>query len=140
MDRGVVSGSASGLAAGLVSGVILHYMWVLTPLPLLVGGTPSPVAGWVVHLALSLVVGIIFGAVADRLHLTGRGLFVGGIVAGVVFFAAGPLTFVPMAIGLPPQYHLLGKWLKVGAAYVAFGVILGAAHHLIQTRPIERRV
>jgi hypothetical protein len=140
VGRGILLGGASGLVSGLASGVILHFMWVLAPFPLLVARPPSVVTGWVVHLVMSGVAGMIFGAIVEPLNLTGRQLLLAGMLTGVALFLLGPVTLVPAIIGLRPQFPVLNKWLKVGAAYLALGAVLGAAYSVASKRPLERQV
>lgn len=140
VGRGIALGGASGLVSGVASGVILHFLWALVPLPLLVARPPSVVGGWVVHLVISVVTGAMFGAVVAPLRLSGRGLLVAGMLTGIALFLLGPVTLVPVAIGLRPQFPVLDRWLKVSAAYLTFGAVLGVAYSVAQKRPLERRV
>lgn len=139
--RAVTLGAFSGLAAGAVAGFILHLLWVLPALSLLVARPPSPDTGWAVHLLISLIVGALFGLVVEAIDAKSRQrLILAGTIAGVLVFLAGPLTLVPMAIGLDPQFPFIVKWLPVAGAYLAFGALLGAVHYAALGRPSERRV
>jgi hypothetical protein len=136
---GAASGALSGFGAGLISGLILHATWILTPLALLVASKPNVYTGWVIHLVISTVVGAVFGAaIGRRGPLSERTLVAAGLGLGVLVFAVGPLTLIPMAIGLPPQFAYLSKWLKVGAGYLVYGALTGAFCFAAQRR-VERR-
>lgn len=139
MGKTLYAGLLAGLVAGLVSGIMLQLMWVLTPLSLLLSLPPNPSTGWIPHLAISLVFGVLFGFLASWLRLERRGAVAGGIITGVLAWIAGPLTLVPLWIGLPPQYTLASRWLKVLAAYLAYGLVLGEVFNAFQERIPERR-
>lgn len=138
--RAVALGAFSGLAAGAVAGVILHILWVLPALSLLVARPPTPGTGWAVHLGISLLAGALFGIAAQFIRQSRSTLILAGILSGLLVFLLGPLTLVPMAIGLPPQFRFIAKWLPVAAAYLVFGALLGAVHYAALGRPVERRV
>ncbi len=140
-NRGLVSGSVSGLVAGLVSGAALQSTWILPPLSLLIAKRPTLMTGWLVHLVVSVTAGALFGLSVEAAGISSRrALFVWGLAAGAGLFVLGPLTLVPMAIGLPPQFAFIGKWLKVGAGYLVFGAVLGAVYSRALGGPVERRV
>jgi len=133
------AGLLAGLVAGLVSGIMLQLMWVLTPLSLLLSLPPNPSTGWIPHLIISLIFGIVFAFVAEA-FLPGRsGAVAGGLIIGLLAWIVGPLTLVPLWIGLPPQYTLASRWLKVLAAYLAYGLVLGEVFHAFRERIPERR-
>jgi uncharacterized membrane protein YagU involved in acid resistance len=133
------AGLLAGLVAGLVSGVMLQLMWVLTPLSLLLSLPPNPSTGWIPHLIISLVFGALFGVVARMLRLERSGAVAGGLFTGLLAWIIGPLTLVPLWIGLPPQYTLASRWLKVLAAYLTYGLVLGEVFHAFRERIPERR-
>ena len=138
--RAAALGAFSGFSAGIAAGVILHILWVLPALSLLVARPPTPGTGWVVHLLISVLAGALFGIVVRFIPKSRPGLVLAGIVAGFLVFVLGPLTLIPMAIGLVPQFPFIVKWLPVAAAYLVFGALLGAIHYAALGRPVERRV
>ncbi|HHX29033.1 MAG: hypothetical protein ACOX5Q_06660 [Bacillota bacterium] len=139
MGQTLYAGLLAGLVAGLVSGVMLQLMWVLTPLSLLLSLPPNPSTGWIPHLIISLVFGALFGVVARMLRLERSGAVAGGLFTGLLAWIIGPLTLVPLWIGLPPQYTLASRWLKVLAAYLTYGLVLGEVFHAFRERIPERR-
>ncbi|MGI6632940.1 MAG: hypothetical protein ACOX5M_07790 [Bacillota bacterium] len=139
MGQTVYAGLLSGAIAGLVSGIMLQLMWVLTPLSLLLSRPPNPATGWIPHIIVSMIFGLIFALAAGALHLRRRGCVIGGLTTGVLAWIAGPLTLIPVWIGLPPQFSLASRWLKVGAAYLVYGLVLGAVFETLHERITERR-
>ncbi len=139
MGKLLYAGFLAGLVAGLVSGLMLQLMWVLTPLSLLLSLPPNPSTGWIPHLIISLIFGVVFGLVAGALRLERSGAVAGGLITGLLAWIVGPLTLVPLWIGLPPQYTLASRWLKVLAAYLVYGLVLGEVFHAFLERIPERR-
>lgn len=133
------AGVLAGLAGGLVSGIMLQLMWVLTPLSLLLGLPPRPSTGWIPHILLSLVFGVAFAFFAAAFLPQRSSAVAGGLVTGLIAWVLGPLTLVPLWIGLPPQFTLASRWLKVLAAYLVYGLVLGKVFHAFRERIPERR-
>ena len=77
MGQTVYAGLLSGAIAGLVSGIMLQLMWVLTPLSLLLSRPPNPATGWIPHIIVSMIFGLIFALAAGALHLRRRGCVIG---------------------------------------------------------------
>jgi len=133
------AGLLAGLVAGLVSGLMLQLMWILTPLSLLLALPPKPSNGWITHLIMSLVFGVAFAFFAGAFLPQRSSAVAGGLVTGLIAWVLGPLTLVPLWIGLPPQYTLASRWLKVLAAYLVYGLVLGEVFHAFRERIPERR-
>lgn len=143
MNRGhtlspVWNGALAGLGAGLVSGIVLRQMWVLTPLPLMLGQSPGVGLGWIIHLAIAVIFGAVFGAIFRQTEMSRSTILVAGVLTGILVWAIGPLYLIPVLIGLPPQFGLMDRWLEVGFAYVLYGLCLGAFYILISNKS-ERR-
>ncbi len=138
-DLNIIRGLLTGLAGGLVSGAILQEQGILTPLPLMLGKSPGITGGWLIHLFLSTIFGILFGIVADRLDLGRTGLALAGLITGAVAWAVGPLLLVPVLIGLPPQFGLAGRWSSVGLSYLIFGLVMGLLCSVKEPYGVERR-
>lgn len=90
--------------ASLVGGVLFSFIMVATgALPTvarLVGGT-SPLLGFVVHLVLSLLIGMTFGALFQyEAPSLGAGV-AWGMVYGLIWWFVGHLTLWPVLLGEP---------------------------------------
>lgn len=117
-------GALGGLAGGLVFGVLMQMMGMIPMIAQLVGST-SPVVGWLVHLAISVGLGVTFAVlVGDRLH--GALALVGaGLVWGVIWWVLGALLAMPLALGMPvAQINETSLMSLMG--HLIFGGILGA--------------
>lgn len=135
----VLTGLLSGLASGLLSGLILQQLWILTPLSILMGLPPNPAYGWVVHLALTALFGLLFAILSPFFNHDINGFIGAGLLTGVIVWMLGPLFLIPVLLGLPPQFYLFDRWLTVGLAFIVYGLGLGITYAIIHFRLYERR-
>ncbi len=117
-------GVAGGVAGGVAFGLLMQAMGTIGMVGMLVGSSSFAVA-WLVHLAISAVIGAGFGLLlAVRVTELGTGLALGAGY-GLLWWVLGPLLLMPTAMGMPV--------LTVDAAavqslvgHVLFGLVLGA--------------
>jgi hypothetical protein len=132
-----VSGLVGGLAGGAVMGLMISVMMT----PVIEGAIPAlyglsgGVAGWVVHMSHSAVLGVVFAAIMGGLgrfsSSTGASIAVGAVY-GIVLWAVLAALVMPIwlaAVGFPqappfPNFALPGSL----PAHVAYGVVLGAIY------------
>jgi hypothetical protein len=137
----------AGIVGGLVGGAAMGAMitMMMTPvievaIPALYGLAPPPngLAGWVVHMAHSAVLGVVFAAVATG---TGVGRGVGrsaivGLIYGVVLWALLAALVMPIWLqtvgfaGAPPfpNFALPGSL----PAHAVYGVLLGVVYSFLR--------
>jgi len=132
-----VSGLVGGLAGGAAMGLMISIMMAPVIEAAIPGlyGLSGGLAGWVVHMSHSAVLGVVFAAVMGAL---GRfsdsvGATIGiGAVYGVVLWAVLAALVMPVwlgALGFPaappfPNFALPGSL----PAHVVYGVVLGAIY------------
>lgn len=144
------AGAASGVIAGIAMGVVLQLGTDLLPvLGAFVGGT-SVLRGWVVHLVISTVYGVLFAVVIGNRYVnqlldpTGIADYAfGGVVYAAMLMGAGvvgTIAILPFVTELPwtttaggsnvPGPQLLGLLPAVvfGIAHVVYGVLVGVAY------------
>jgi uncharacterized membrane protein YagU involved in acid resistance len=130
--RSVPVGIAGGLAGGIVFGLMMQLMGMIGMVGMLVG-SESLVLAWLVHLAISAVIGGGFGLVlASRVSgvATGLGL---GAAYGLVWWVLGPLLLMPAAMGMPLLNVDATAWQSL-LGHLVFGLVLGAVVALAQRR------
>jgi hypothetical protein len=142
MGSRVAAGVVAGLIAGVVFGLVMQAMSAPTPdggqVPMMamvamVVGSTSIAVGWAYHLFNSIVIGglfaLLFGA---RVRSFGSGVAFGA-VWGLVWWVAGALVLMPIALGMPafaPLMMAAMRSVAIGslAGHLIFGVALGGAY------------
>lgn len=134
------AGLVGGLAGGLVFGAMMTVM--MTPviemgIPALYGiEGPAGLAGWVIHISNSAVLGVVFGGLAGRAGLEGTGRTAGtGLVYGTVLWIALAAVVMPIwlgAVGFPgtPPLPNLNPMSLVG--HLVYGLVLGVVYAAVR--------
>ena len=140
----VVGGVAGGLLGGVGMGVVLHAGANMMALVGALYGRPTVVTGWIAHLGHSVLIGLLFAAIASRAVLARQTTSVGGCACvGIAYAAAVGLVtggfVLPLSLQvvgartlpepLLPLPGLLGGVLvvvSVGVAHLVYGLLLGA--------------
>lgn len=130
--RQVPIGILGGLAGGIVFGLLMQAMGMIGMVGMLVGSSSVAVA-WLVHLAISAVIGAGFGLLlAARVRGLGTGLALGAAY-GLLWWVLGPLLLMPAAMGMPVlTVDALAVQSLVG--HLLFGLVLGAVVALARRR------
>lgn len=130
----VLAGVAGGIAGGIVFGLLMAMMGMLPVIASMVGST-SAVAGFGVHLMISVMIGlgltVLFGN--RLLNGFGRGALV-GLGYGAIWWVLGPLMIMPAMMGMPLFAVDLTALMSL-MGHVIYGVILG----LVAVRVLKSR-
>ncbi|WP_063629931.1 hypothetical protein [Nocardia sp. BMG51109] len=103
LTRGASIGAVAGLAGGVAFGAIMVLIGFLPTVAAIVRAD-SPVVGALVHLVIAAILGAGFGMAAVR-QATGTGdLLFWGLLYGVAWWFAGPLTLLPVLSGDPVRW------------------------------------
>ncbi len=135
----LVAGAAAGLAGGVVFGLLMQAMNMIGMVAALVGSTSTGV-GWLVHLAISAVIGASFAVVLPR-GVTGlAATTVAGLGYGIVWWVLGPLLLMPATLGMPLFSFGTVTWQSL-MGHMMFGLVLGIGYTLARraTRRGTRR-
>lgn len=120
----LTAGVAGGLAGGLLFGIMMQAMGMLGMIAGLVGEDSAGV-GWVVHLAISALFGLIYAVTLGRASTSwGRALVLGALY-GVVWWALGALLIMPAWMGMP-VFQVGQPQLQSLVGHLVYGVMLGA--------------
>jgi uncharacterized membrane protein YagU involved in acid resistance len=118
LRRAVLPGAVGGIAGGIVFGVTMIELGTLDSIATIVRADPGSVVGWIVHLSIAVIVGIVFGLLVWRQRPgVGETLF-WGLAYGGFFWFVGPLTMRPVFTDRPIGWNL-------EAAQSAFPALLG---------------
>ncbi len=100
-------------------------MMDMIPMVAMLVGSEAVAVGWVVHLAISVVLGIGFGLVSVKgLDAWGPGIGM-GLAYGVVWWVLGALIAMPLRLGMPAFEVNTMAWQSL-MGHMIFGIILGA--------------
>ncbi len=128
-SRDYTAGVIGGLLGGIVFGAVLGYLGVL---PIIAGlvGSDSSIAGFVVHLVLSVLVGLVFvwwfgNMVAS--YLLGASY---GLLHGFIWWILGGLIILPMVLGMGIQIPNAFNQLNLAslAGHLLYGLVLGLVY------------
>jgi len=97
--RQLLNGIIGGLAGGMVFGMMMGMMGMLPMIGKMVG-QPSALAGFVVHMVNSAIIGAGFAIVFGRFATKIKAGFGFGSLYGVIWWMLGPLTLMPLFMGM----------------------------------------
>ena len=133
-------GAYGGLAGGLIFGVMMGMMGMLPMIGSMVG-QPTAAAGFAVHMANSVIIGVGFAIVLGR-FVSGTPSGVGiGLAYGGVWWILGPLTLMPLLMGMGFGVN----WNVAAAAamlpslvgHLMYGGVLGLVYVWLRHRHVD---
>jgi uncharacterized membrane protein YagU involved in acid resistance len=127
-------GVLAGLAGGLIFGALMAMQGMLPMVGMLVG-RDSTVIGFMVHMVISSLAGVIFGVLAVRLTSSWGLALVSGLVYGVIWWVVGALILMPLMLGMPEMVLQIGRmqWMSL-IGHLAFGLVLAVVFVLLLKR------
>ena len=147
--RQIRYGIYGGLVGGLVFGALMGMMGMLPMIGKMVGH-PSATAGFLAHLTISAAIGAGFAVVFSRaIRGLGDGLSY-GLLYGGVWWLLGPLTLMPlfMGMGLGVHWNIAAavKMFPSLAGHLVYGALLGITYaflsvfYPLKTQQVQRRI
>jgi hypothetical protein len=125
----LVGGVVGGAAGGVVFGAMMGMMGML---PVLAGlaGSSEPVVGFVIHMLISLFIGVSFGAIFGDISSTYTRSAVWGLVYGGIWWVLGPLVIMPLMMGMGLQLAAAfsGPMLLSLMGHLIYGLVLGLGY------------
>lgn len=135
-SKRLTAGIVGGLAGGVLFGAMMHMMGMIGMVGGLVGQETAAI-GWVVHLGISVLLGLVYAFTFGVLS-SSWGRTVGfGAVYGVIWWVLGALLIMPAWMGMPVlqvgemQIQSLIGHLVYG---VALGVVFQALAQMLAAR------
>ncbi len=132
-------GAYGGIAGGLIFGMMMGVMGMLPMIGSMIG-QPTAAAGFAVHMANSVIIGVGFAIVLGRfVSGTPSGLGV-GLAYGGAWWILGPLTLMPLFMGM----GLGVNWNAAAAAamlpslvgHLMYGGVLGLVYTWLRHRDV----
>ncbi|WP_253905645.1 hypothetical protein [Arthrobacter sp. H5] len=123
VTKRLTAGVIGGLAGGAVFGALMAMMGMLPLIAMLVG-SESAIVGLLVHLAISVLIGLGLTLLLSRM-LTGYArAAVVGLVYGALWWVLGPLLLMPSMMGMPVFMIDAAGWMSL-IGHLLYGVTLG---------------
>jgi uncharacterized membrane protein YagU involved in acid resistance len=126
MSNKLIGGVAGGLAGGLVFGVMMAMMGMM-PMIASLAGSQSSAVGWLIHLLISIFIGVTFALLlGDRSVSYGSGLR-WGIIYGAIWWVLGPLLIMPAMMGMP-LFMFNSTTIMSLVGHLIYGALLGLGY------------
>jgi len=124
LTRSAIYGAIGGLAGGVIFGMMMSMLGMIGMVAMLVG-SKSVAVGWMVHLAISVFIGITFALLAKaKLSSWGAGIGL-GVAYGMFWWVLGALILMPVKTGMPTFEFNTTAWQSL-MGHMVFGLVLGA--------------
>jgi len=125
----IMTGAVSGLMGGVVFGMMMAMLNMIGMISALVGST-SHAVGWVLHLSISMFIGVVFSLLfQDRFKTLASALTV-GIGYGFFWWILGALILMPTKLKAPLFHFSTATWQSL-MGHMVFGAVLGASVILV---------
>ena len=131
LGRGILAGTIGGLLFTLV----MVQIGFLPTVASLIGST-SPLIGFIVHLVISDLIGISYGLLFQRQSYDVGSALGWGMSFGFFWWILGPLTLMPMLLGVTPQWTVEAAAGSLASliGHLAYGAGLGVTFYLLEAR------
>ncbi len=96
--RSLAWGALASVLGGLLFSIIMVATGVLPQVAALIRGS-SPLAGFVVHLVISVLIGMSYGLLFEHESPDGGSSIAWGMLYGLAWWFIGPLTLMPILLG-----------------------------------------
>lgn len=125
LGRRVLAGLIGGIAGGIMFGALMAMMGMLPTIASMVGST-SPVVGFLIHIVMSIMIGLGLTVLFGKMLLTSypRGIIV-GMVYAAIWWVLGFLMVMPMMFHMP-LFTIDTTALFSLMGHLVYGAILGA--------------
>ncbi|MEE9274495.1 MAG: hypothetical protein V3V62_04220 [bacterium] len=124
-----VMGAFGGLLGGMVFGVWMAEKGMF-PVLASMAGSDSSVVGLILHLAISVQIGASFGVLFSRLADGAVPSTLWGLVYGFLWWFLGPLTLMPLTMGMGLQWTAAAVAGSVPSLtwHLVFGGVMGISY------------
>lgn len=140
----VATGTVAGLTGGVGFGILMQTEGMLPVVASLVGGNASSL-GWVVHMAISVFVGVTFAIIGVSFAVffsrAATGFFSStllGLLYGGFWWILGGLFLMPVWLGVDAFTINAVAWKSL-AGHLIYGVLLGAVYGIVTSLLSRRR-
>lgn len=128
----VLPGLLGGLAGGVAFGAAMQAMGMMPMVAALVGAGSSGI-GWLVHLAISVALGVGYAATLARVARNLPAAVGLGMAFGAFWWVIGALLLMPLRLGMP-TFEVSATTLKSLVGHLMYGAIVGVVARLLAAR------
>jgi hypothetical protein len=124
-----VRGGIGGLAGGVIFGFWMAHKGMFSVIASMVGQSSAPL-GLLMHLCISIGIGVSFGVLFSRLANGVIPSSVWGLMYGFVWWFLGPLTLMPVFMGMGVQWtgSAVAGSLPSLLWHLIYGGVLGVSY------------
>lgn len=118
----ILHGVLGSLAGGVIMGIAMQMMGMIGMIGMMVGSESIAVA-WLVHLVISAGFGVAYPLLFGNMQRQ----WLGGLIYGFIWFLLGPLTLMPLFMGMGVQWSMaavVGSMMSL-VGHLMYGVVLG---------------
>jgi uncharacterized membrane protein YagU involved in acid resistance len=126
--RRLLWGALASVLGGLLFSIIMVATGVLPQVAALIGGS-SPLAGFAVHLVITVLIGMSYGLLFAHESPDAGSSLAWGMLYGLAWWFLGPLTLMPILLGHAPTWTIQAADLLLPS--LLGHVIYGAATGLV---------
>lgn len=129
------NGIAGSLVGGIVMGMLMSMMGMMEMIAMIVR-SESLVVGWIVHLVVSFIFGIVLGLLLA--YIPWNRVLV-GTLWGIAAWIGGALILMPIFLGMPGMvFNLSGAepWMSM-MGHILYGLIAGVVALWLERRTSE---
>lgn len=129
--RDAVAGGVAGLVGGAVAGAATLVQGLASTIGEFIGLASSPI-GVLLHLTVSGFVGAGFGSLFRFQPVGYAPTVTAGVLYGLLWWIAGPLTLVPVLLGREPAWSIqaASRALPGLIGHLVYGAVTGFCFHL----------
>jgi uncharacterized membrane protein YagU involved in acid resistance len=133
--RALGHGPLAGLLGGLAFTVVMLTIGFLPTVARLVG-SESATTGFVVHLAISVLIGASYGLLFRRRSFDAGSALGWGVSYGFLWWVLGALTLLPILLGGTPQWtaEAVDRTFASLVGHIAYGAVLGVTYYHLERR------
>lgn len=141
--KNILWGVYGGLVGGIVFGILMAAMGMMPMIGQMVG-VAHPFVGFIVHLIISIITGALFAILfMNAVKSYGSGIF-WGFVYGVIWWFLGPLTLMPLFLGMGLDTSWTAAALSAQIpsliGHIIFGVLLGCVYAALKLKKSKKLV
>ena len=98
-----IAGAVGGVIGGIAFGIL---MGMMNMLPMIAGlvGSSSVVVGFLLHMAISVFIGVTYGLIFGSRSQGNQTALLWGLIYGVIWWVLGPLVIMPTMMGMGLQF------------------------------------